>query len=219
MLLHSLLVAHIAVLGYWLGSELVINANFRFVTRAAGQPFVERDRLLDHVLDVDQHVRYALILQTGLGTALAALLGYLPGGRLLAITAGVAAVAWLVLVEATHRLRKTPTGRWLETLDGIVRYSVMLVLVVVGVGALAGAWPLATWLAIKLALFAGVILCGLGIRLSIVRYYLTWRDIEQAGSTPINERELWRRYCNATAVLIVLWVLIAGIVGLSLVKA
>jgi hypothetical protein len=29
-------------------------------------PFADRDRLLEHVLDVDQHVRYALILQVWL---------------------------------------------------------------------------------------------------------------------------------------------------------
>lgn len=218
MLLNTLLVAHIAVLGYWLGSELVINSNFRFLTRASGIPFAERDRLFDHVLDVDQHVRYALILQAGLGTALAALLDYIPGGNAVAIAAGVAATAWLALVEATHRQRKTSTGRWLGMLDGVVRYSVMLVLLVIGVGALAGAWPLAGWLALKLSLFAGVILCGLGIRLAIIRYYQTWRDLEQASSTPAIERELGQRYWNATAVLILLWLFIAGIVALSLLK-
>ena len=63
MLYTSLLVAHIAVLGYWLGSELVINHTYRYVSWSAGMPFAERDRLMDHVMDVDQHVRYALVLQ------------------------------------------------------------------------------------------------------------------------------------------------------------
>ena len=103
MLIQTLLVAHIAVLGYWLGSELVINANFRYVSHAATLPASERDRLLDHVFDVDQHVRYALILQLGLGTALAAMLGYIPGGTGVAGAAAAVATLWLVLVEITHR--------------------------------------------------------------------------------------------------------------------
>ena len=73
MLETVLLVAHIAVLGYWLGSEFVINSGYRYVCRAATLPFIERNKLMDHVLDVDQHVRYAFILQIGLGTSLAAL--------------------------------------------------------------------------------------------------------------------------------------------------
>ena len=80
MLVQALLVAHIAVLGYWLGAELVINSTYRYVSWSGAMPFPERDRLMQHVMDVDQHVRYALILQAGLGAALAALLGHVPGG-------------------------------------------------------------------------------------------------------------------------------------------
>ena len=87
MLPQTILVAHILVVGYWLGSDLVINSTFRYVSRASAMPFPDRNRLLEHVLDVDQHVRYALILQVWLGTTLGALLGYFPGGILLAGTA------------------------------------------------------------------------------------------------------------------------------------
>ena len=42
MLLTVLLVAHIAVLGYWLGSELVINSTYRYVSYGRHVPFAER---------------------------------------------------------------------------------------------------------------------------------------------------------------------------------
>lgn len=58
-----ILVFHIAVLGYWLGSELVINSTYRYVSYSRNMPFDERQRLMDHVMVVDQHVRYALVLQ------------------------------------------------------------------------------------------------------------------------------------------------------------
>jgi hypothetical protein len=73
-------VLRIAVLGYWLGSELVINSTYRLVAFGDRLPFDERTRLMEHVMDVDQHVRYALVLQAALGTALAALYGLVPGG-------------------------------------------------------------------------------------------------------------------------------------------
>ena len=52
-------------------------------------------------MDVDQHVRYALVLQATLGTILLALYGYVPGGATLAwLAAGLGiALARRTLVE------------------------------------------------------------------------------------------------------------------------
>ena len=69
------------MLGYWLGAELVINSTYRYVSWAATMPFAERDRLMEHVMDVDQHVRYALVLQAGLGVALVSLARLRAGRR------------------------------------------------------------------------------------------------------------------------------------------
>jgi hypothetical protein len=218
MLVHTLLVIHIAVLGYWLGAELVINANFRFVTHASAMPFDQRDRLLDHVLDVDQHVRYALILQAGLGVMLAALLGYLPGGDALALMAALLAGAWLVLVEFTHRLRRQSIGPLLARADAALRYTLMAALIATGMAVSAGVLSLPGWLATKLLLFAAVILCGLGIRWAIIQYYKSWFVLEREGSTVKLETELRRRYWQATTILLMLWALIAGIVALSVGK-
>ncbi len=218
MLLHTLLVAHIVVLGYWLGSELVINATFRYVSRASSLPFAERDRLLDHVMDADQHVRYALILQAGLGTALAACYGYLPGGAVLAVAAGLFAAGWLALVELAHRRRKSPTGTLLALADHAVRHAVMLALPAVGALALAGLVTAPVWLAWKLILFAGVIACGVGIRLSLIRYFAVWREIGVHGSDDALESQLRRGDRRATTILFVLWLLIGAITVLSIAR-
>jgi len=218
MLLQTLVVAHIAVLGYWLGSELVINSTFRYVSYADGLPFAERDRLLDHVMDVDQHVRYALILQLGLGMALAALYGYLPGGATSAAAAGLFAAAWLALVELTHRRRKSSAGTLLALADHAVRHAVMLALLVLGALALTGVLQAPGWLAWKMILFAGVIVCGVGIRLALVRYFAVWQEIGAHGSDPTLESRLRQGYRRATGVLAVLWLLIAGITVLSVAK-
>jgi len=218
MLIAALLLAHIAVLGYWLGSDLVINSTFRYVTRAGSIPFAERDRLLDHVMDIDQHVRYALLLQLGLGTALAALLGYVPGGAVVAWTAGAVTIAWLIHVELTHRWRKRRAGDVLVRIDRVLRYVAVASALIIAGGGLAGYLPLAEWLAWKLVLLAGVIACGLGIRFALTRYFGAWYEIGAQGSTPARETLLWRNYCRATSVLVLLWLLIAGIVALSLFK-
>ena len=215
MLIQTLLAAHIVVLGYWLGAELVINSTYRYVSWASALPFAERNRLMDHVLDVDQHVRYALILQAGLGTTLAALLGYIPGHETTAVVAAVLAVLWLLLVEATHRLRKSPLGKTLAGVDGAIRYVAIVVLLIAGAGALIGYTSLPGWLSLKLALFAGVIASGLGIRVWIIRFYKTWHVIARDGSTESLEHSIRQIYVRATSVLALLWSFIAGITALS----
>jgi hypothetical protein len=218
MMLQVLLVAHIAVLGYWLGAELVINSTYRFVSRAAAMPFAQRDRLMDHVMDVDQHVRYALVLQAGLGTMLAAARGDFPGGTALVWAAAAAMAAWLALVEATHRRRGTAAGRRLAALDRVIRASAIALLVVAAMAALAGRIAVAPWLAWKLAAFAGVIACGLAIRFALVRFYRTWEVIRREGPSDARESEVRAVYVQATSILFVLWAFIAVITGLSIAK-
>jgi hypothetical protein len=218
MLIHAILVAHILVVGYWLGSDLVINSTFRYVSRASSMPFPDRDRLLEHVLDVDQHVRYALILQVWLGTTLGALLGYLPGGMVLAGAATLMGIAWLALVELTHRLRSRPAGRALGLIDRTIRYAAIVTAAMIAIGTLMGYLSVAGWLAVKLALFAGVIVSGLGIRFELVHYFAVWNTIRLEGSSEERERLLRRRYKSSTTVLVLLWLLVATIVAVSVLK-
>ena len=218
MLIQALLAVHILVVGYWFGSELVINATYRYVSYGRGMPFAERSRLMDHVMNADQHVRYALVLQAGLGVVLAALLGYFPGGNALALGAALAAAAWMVLVEATHRWRKAPSGAVLARIDRIVRYTAIAILLTAALAALTGEIELPLWLTLKFAAYAGVIACGLSIRFFIMDFYRAWVEIAKTGSTDANEAVIQKTYVGATSVLVLLWVFIAAIVVLSVWK-
>lgn len=213
-----LLAAHIAVLGYWLGSELVINSTYRYVSYSGDMPFAERARLMEHVMHVDQHVRYALALQATLGTALASLYGYIPGGDKLAIGAGIFGVLWLVFIEAVHRLRHRPVGKRLAVIDRGSRYVLMAVLVAIAAGLIGGGWPMPEWLRWKLALFAGVIACGVGIRFALIGHFRTWAIMARDGPTPETNAIIRRTYFRATSILVLLWVFIAGIAVLSVWK-
>ena len=213
-----LLAIHIAVLGYWLGSELVINSTYRYVSYSGDMPFAERARLMEHVMHVDQHVRYALALQATLGTALAALYGYVPGGDDLAIAAGVFGVLWLAFIEAVHRLRHSGIGKTLGAIDRACRYVLMAVLVGIALKLLGGCWPMPEWLRWKLALFAGVIACGVGIRFALIAHFRTWAVMAREGPTDETNAIIRRTYVRATSVLVLLWVFIAAIAVLSVWK-
>lgn len=207
-----LLAVHTIVLGYWLGSDLVINSEYRFIVHRHDLPVAARQEMTDHLMKVDQHVRYALVLQAMLGTMLLAGLGLLPaslGG--IALAAGL---AWLGLVEATHRTRKTPLGLRLALLDRVVRYGLALALLTL---AFAHAdWPL--WLRLKLGLFAGVIGCGLLIRFQLIRHFSVWGEVLAQGSTPAREASLRATYRRATSILAGLWLQVFAIAVLAVVR-
>jgi len=214
----SLLVAHIAVLGYWLGSELVINATFRYVSDSSDMPFPERERLMDHVMIVDQHVRYALVLQAALGTMLAASLGFFPGGNALVLTAALVGGAWLLFVELVHRLRHRSLGNRLATADRWSRYLLIVLLLALAGGLLGGDWPIPTWLQWKLACFAGVVACGAGIRLKLIGWFECWNALRADPESSALNTELMDHYWAATRVLLLLWLFIVATVALSLMK-
>ncbi|MBL8223935.1 MAG: hypothetical protein JNM50_01285 [Chromatiales bacterium] len=211
-------VLHIAVLGYWLGSELVINSTYRLVAFGDRLPFDERTRLMDHVMDVDQHVRYALVLQAALGTALAALYGLIPGGGALAAAVLVAGALWLAFVEAVHRLRHAPAGSTLAAIDRGLRYVLMALLAAIAAGWLGQSWLIPDWLRLKLGLFAGVMACGVVIRLALMRHFATWADMARNGVTAAGNAVVRRTCVQATSVLVALWAFIACIVIVSVQK-
>lgn len=218
MLLQTLLVVHIAVLGYWLGAELVINSTYRYVSYGSQISFAERSRLMEHVMHVDQHVRYALVLQAGLGFALAALLGFVPGGQNTAWLAAGSCALWLAFVEATHRLRRHASGRTLGAIDRGSRWVFIVLLLGIAIGFIGSNWAMPLWLHIKLALFAAVIASGVGIRLALMGHFRTWKVMEAEGPSDITNAIIRQTYVRATSVLGVLWVFMLAIVVVSVWK-
>lgn len=213
-----LLAAHITVLGYWLGSELVINSTYRYVSYGDTIPFAERTRLMEHVMHVDQHVRYALVLQASLGPAIAAIYGYIPGGESAAIGFGIFGALWLAFVEAVHRLRHSPVGKTLASIDRSSRYVLMALLLAVAFGLIGGAWPMPGWLRWKLALFAGVMMGGIGIRFALIGHFRTWAIMAREGPDDATNAIIKRIYVRATSVLVLLWVFLAAMAIISIWK-
>ena len=208
-----LLVAHIAVLGYWLGADLCINSTFRRVATAPELGFATRDAMFVQLMHNDQHVRYALVLELALGTMLSALLGYVPA--LLFWIAPVLAVAWLALIELTHRRRNSSAGPALARIDRVVRYAMLVLLLAAALGLGMDA---PGWLRAKLALFALIIACGVAIRLFVIRFGKVWSELRAQGDSDARQAEVLAVYRGATGVLILLWASIAAITLLAVFK-
>jgi len=167
------------VLGYWLGAEFVINMAFRRATLDSERPFVERDRFMDLVMDADQHVRRALLLQLMLGTLLMWQRGYLPTAAISVGLIVAASCAWLGLIELAHRWRKRPLGSSIAKLDRILRYLAILLLFYLAWQGSQQRLPIPEWLSGKLALFALVMSCGVAIRLILIRLFDSWQHLTE----------------------------------------
>jgi hypothetical protein len=207
---------HVLVMGYWIGSDLVINALAHYTARSAGMPGADRAKLWRLLMDVDQHVRNALILTVPLGLTLAAGLGLSPITGPWLLLAWILSAAWFWQMWATHLAGATPRGATLRRWDWWIRYAVIVACVVTGVSTLLFGAPFgARWLGLKVLLFAAVIACGLGIRGYIAKYLVIWKHAVDGTATPEDEQALVKNMRDATKVLVLLhvFVLTIGLLG------
>ncbi|MFM8586055.1 MAG: hypothetical protein ACKOBU_06385 [Gammaproteobacteria bacterium] len=114
--------AHVRVMGYWLGSELVINALTHYIARTTTLSGSERMRLWDFLLDVDQHVRNAMIRSVPLGFTLAAMLGLVPLTGIWMALLWIVSAVWFWFMWLVHWRRQSPEGATLARWDWRLRY-------------------------------------------------------------------------------------------------
>ena len=210
---------HVVIMGYWLGSDFVLNALTHYFKNAKDMPAAERLKLWDFLLLVDQHPRNALILSIPLGFQLAADLNLSPvtGSALTALW--IASVAWFIFIWVLHFQTGKPSYRPLSQMDLTLRYSLVVVLFLIGAMSLLGDGPLmAKWLGAKVALFALVIAGGLGIRHYIAKVYVVIPKLKAEGSTPEVEAVITHSLNLGSYILFGMWAVIVAIGYLGVAK-
>ncbi len=210
---------HVLVMGYWLGSDIVVNAVTHYFTHAERLAPDERERLWQFLLHIDQHPRNAMVLSVPLGFTLAGSLGLVAIDRAGLWAIWLASAFWFGFMWWVHLGRNGAHGTALRTWDWRLRYA--LIALFSGLGAFAlltGRAVAAPWLAVKLLLFAAVMACGLGIRHYIGEITRAWPGFLQTGSTPAFEQRIRAAMWRGTYVLWLLWALLAAIGYLGVAK-
>ena len=159
---------HVLLFAYWLGSDLGvficsltarrsdISADARAGLQRAGT-----------LIDMAPRTCLVLILPTGL--TLAAHFGSPIRGPALGVV-WVAALAWLWLVWAVHGRHGAPIGRLYWRIDFAVRFAVMAAFLGFGAWCLIQRTPISDgWLAAKMLIFGLIILCGIVVRILLLR--------------------------------------------------
>ncbi len=210
---------HVAIMGYWIGSDLVVNALTHYVTRASTLPGPERRRLWEFLMHVDQHPRNALILSVPLGFTLSAQIGLLWLDNAAMAMLWIGSAAWFAYMWLVHWKRSAASGPALAKWDWRIRYVLIAMFVYMGVISLVTGKPLAApWLAWKVILFAGVMVCGIGIRYYIRKSYRVWPRIWAGQGSAEDERAVRTAMNRATWVLWCLWTLLVVIGWLGVAK-
>ena len=223
---------HILMVAVWLGTDM---ATFTAFTRMKDASLsLECRQEMGYLTGfLDMGPRSALILLLMLGITMTHMGGWGfdgPAGFSLATGAAVFGVLWLVGIwhqfwvdhpkvgetrGAAHFNFQSyfrPSDIWLRTL-------ISGALGLTAIYSLMGDGPIvAWWLSVKLILFAGIVLCGVLLRVN-QPYTRRWiKEIFEQGSTPEREAALARPALRAQALVLLIWVLIAIIVWITVWK-
>ena len=210
---------HVWMMGYWIGSDLVVNALTFYTARSTELPGAERKRQWDFLMDVDQHPRNALILSVPLGLTLASLMGLVPFGGTGIVVTWVLSLLWFAYMWVTHWQRAKPVGATLAKWDWWSRYVLIAACVGIGGYSLATGGPLgAPWLAWKVILFGGVMSCGIIIRHYIRQSYQAWPRIWADRKQPGDDAIVLTAMTRGTYALWLLWALLVVIGWLGAAK-
>jgi hypothetical protein len=213
------LALHCAVIGYYMGSDLVVNQSTWYFIRSAANPVRERERQLRFLLLCDQHPRMGLVLFIATGYALEAGDGLWPASSPSVPFVLAVCGLWLANIWTSFLLEAQPLGRRLVDIDVAWRLAVALACVTLGVGSLLGYGPMAEpWMAVKYLLLGMLIGGGVSIRFFVRELRTAWPEFIRQGSTPAFEATVHRTLAGASYVNWVLWALFLTMAWLSVAR-
>lgn len=215
-------VLHILLITTWLGTDF---GTF-FAFRRMKDPSLSLDtrKAMGRLFAfLDMGPRSSLVLMLTLGIALTHMgrWGFSGGsGQALAIAATVLAVLWVAAMwhqfwvehPREGEIRSPAHVRFQELFrptDIGLRLGISGGLAIAAIISLAGEGPIeADWLSWKLVAFAGIVLAGVGIRITLPPVIAAITAIYANGSTPEREAALQSSTQRTTMFVYVIWVLI-----------
>jgi hypothetical protein len=209
---------HVVLFAYWLGADLGVFLHGKRLTRE-DIPLAERLRTREIGVLIDMAPRTALVLMVPVGFTLSIAWGSpIQGVALGALW--VFGLLWLWLVWEVHHKKNEPVGKTLQTIDFSIRYVVLAGMLGIGGYSLVMGEPVAaTWLAVKMVMFAGIIMNGIWLRLIGGRWAVAFDQIRKGGEyVAIGEQMLKDNRKTALKAVMLIWFLVAAMAFLGVVK-
>ena len=199
---------HVFLFVFAIGGDIAVHYIGQYLTRDK-LSLEERLRVRQMRFIVDMSARSALVLLLPVGFTLAQAYGSPISGNWLAIL-WMASILWLLLVWHVHANKGTPLGERLGTLDIGIRYAVIIAMASFGGYCLITGGPIAhTWLAIKIVLFAVILLNGLWIRQIVKHWPAAFELVKTGGQDAVRGEVLIKELQTKTnRAALCIWILV-----------
>ncbi len=201
----ALKLLHLLAFVYWLGGDLGTFYSSRFVVDPKLSP-PQRATALKIMLGCDQGPKLAMPLIFAIGWSLSLRMGFIaaPGWTELAIW--LVALAWFANVNWLFFTDNAAAKAKVQQIDLWFRIGVVAVLVALGLMTLLGNGPFGPdWLAAKILIFAGLVACGIWIRIQLKPFVPAFGALMTAGSTPQTEATLSRSLARCRPAVYLIW--------------
>ena len=191
---------------YWLGGDLGTFYASRYVTRSDLSPQA-RSTALTIMMGCDQGPRFCMPLILPLGLQLAHMTGQFAVAPVWLWLSWAFCIGWLLLVATLHFAHGKAMVPALTRFDFYLR--VVLVALLLGIAAYAlvtsQVFP-AGWLAIKLGIFALLVLCGLLIRVRLKQFVSAWGQLMAGDDTASVNDRIRRSIASCRPFVYLIWV-------------
>lgn len=193
---------HLVGFGYWLGADLAVFYSSYYVLDEKLSAEV-RTTTAKILFAIDQVPRICMTMTLPLGIHLAWRFGFLPISATMVAVAWLICCAWLGMVISLHAMKPSPRKTLLTRFDFWFRLVLALSLLAAGGSALGGLWDTANYIAWKLAIFGGLISCGLIVRIKLKDFGPAFAAIA-AGEVTDEDNATLRRSLGGTRPFVVL---------------
>jgi len=197
--------AHIVGFAYWLGTDLGVFYSSYF---AADRKLPASTRLIviKILFALDMAPRICMTLMLPIGIHLAYRLGLLPLPAIIVPVAWGVCLAWLANVLYLHYGRNGPAKPLLTRVD--FWFRVVMVIILAAYAALSlfgnGGTP-ASWLALKILIFAVMMSCGLLVRLRLKDFGPAFARLAQGAATEQDEIAISQGISSTRPFVMVIW--------------
>lgn len=200
---------HILGFVYWLGGDLGTYFSSRFVVDGTLAP-AQRATALKIMLGCDQGPKLAMPLMLALGWSLGSRLGAIAAPAWAEALCWAVAIAWFSTVNWLYFTQNAPLKARVAQADLWFRCAVIATLVALCGAALLGHGPLhAPWIVAKVLVFAGLVACGVYIRIGLRPFVAAFGALMARGASPEVDAALSGSIARVRPAVYLIW---AGLV-------
>ena len=216
MSLHDfMLILHLILFVYWLGGDIGVFYSSRFVVNPelSSETRMTAAKIM---LNLDLVPRMCLSLMLTVGSVLVTMKGIEPYSPLFEFGVILLGPAWLTMVLLIHFKEGTDFAHKLTKFDFWFRWAMVIAIIASTIYSISiGRLSEAPWISAKLLIFAGLILCGIVIRIGLRPWGAVFAKIHAGTQTDEDNQILINSLNKVRPFVILIWigVLLSAVIG------